>query len=102
MAAKAKTKVRRKRGMPTIPVAVVAGFIPTIRGLYHNRASWTGMGYWLMEGWTGIDPGSKKFIFSHLWRGALPVLLGGVVHMVANRFGVNRALSRARIPVIRL
>jgi hypothetical protein len=31
-----------------------------------------------------------------------PVLLGTVVHKIANKLGVNRAIARAGIPIVRI
>lgn len=109
----AKTKTRRRyfprrsfrpRSKPkmTLPLAVVAGFMPTGVGLWNRRNSPTEMGNFLQRGWTGIEPGTGKFNFANLRLGAVPAVAGFAAHMVASKIGLNRAIARARIPFIRI
>jgi len=100
-------KKTRKHSKPqmTIPLAVVAGFVPLAKDVYTGYTSYgvTGAGHYLVGGITGYDTNTGKFNLpwaaSHFW---LPVGAGLVVHKLAGRFGINRALSRAGIPLLRI
>jgi len=100
-------KKTRKHSKPqmTIPLAVVAGFVPLAKDVYTGYTSYgvPGAGHYLVGGITGYDTNTGKFNLpwaaSHFW---LPVGAGLVVHKLAGRFGINRALSRAGIPLLRI
>lgn len=99
-----KKKSRRRRGGTTIPLAIVAGFAP--------------LASWILSGWkagglqgalkegtlalTGVYTADGKFYPQYLSRGAYPILIGMAVHFLAKRFGVNRVLARAGVPLIRV
>jgi len=108
--AKAKTKVRRVYVRPkrkyhkpkmTIPIAVIAGFAP----LAVNGANWVkGLGW--TEGLgvaastlTGYNLANGKFYAGNLKFGALPIVIGLIIHKLANKFGINRQLSRTGLPI---
>lgn len=101
----AKKKKHRKKAAMTMPLAVVAGFVPP--GLIVYRESQGGRG---IQGgamaasriFLGYDSGTAKWDFSQLQYGFGPVLVGFGVHKVAQMLGVNRALAAARIPFIRI
>jgi len=92
-------RVTRKKQF-TLPLAVVAGFIPPAVGAWNRRSSPTAMGNYLLAGFTGIDNG--KFNPAALRYAALPIMGGFVAHKVASMIGINRALANARIPIIRI
>lgn len=92
----------RRRPRMTLPMAVVAGFVPTAVGVWNRRSSGTEISNYLQRGWTGIEPGTGTFNFANLRKGAFPAVAGYFVHMIASKLGVNRALGRARIPLIRI
>ncbi len=96
-------KHHRKQGM-TIPLAVVGGFAPlTIATVNGFRAG--GMQYGadrLVWGLTGYSPTAGRWDVNGLRVGALPIGVGFLIHSLASRLGINRALSRARIPFIRI
>lgn len=98
---KAKSKGRRRPRM-TIPMAVVGGFVPTAIGVWARRENPTEIGAFLQRGWTGVEPSTGKFNLANLRLGAVPVLAGFIVHILASKFGVNRAIARAGIPLIRI
>jgi hypothetical protein len=51
----------------------------------------------------GVDFWNKQFNLGWMMTGLFPIIAGGVIHrFVGGRLGVNRALARAGIPVIRL
>jgi hypothetical protein len=91
--------IRRKSKM-TLPVAVVAGFIPPILGAWSRRSNPTEVGTYLQAGFTGVSNG--QFSLSNLRMGLLPVAAGFAVHTIASKLGVNRAIGAARIPFIRV
>lgn len=108
----AKTKSRRRRYFGgrsrtyharkmTIPLAVVAGFVPTAVGVWNRRASGTEVANYLQAGFTGIGT-DGKFNLANLRVGLVPVLAGFGVHKIASMFGVNRAIGRSGIPFIRI
>lgn len=86
----------------TLPIAVVAGFMPTAVGIWNRRSSGTEIGNFLQRGYTGIEPGTGRFNFANLRLGAMPALAGFVAHAVASKIGVNRVIAQARIPFIRI
>jgi len=51
--------------------------------------------------WTGLDE-SNNFNASLMRQGLVPALMGFLVHMIAGRLGVNRAIGRAGIPLVRI
>lgn len=109
--AKARGRSRRRyfprmrmhrKARTTIPIAVVAGFIPPVLGVWNRRSSATEMGNFIMEGFTGWSPGTNSWSFANLRLGMLPVVAGFLAHMVAGKLGINRVLARANIPLIRI
>ena len=108
---KVKTSVRRRsfrsfsrtRSKPkmTIPLAVVAGFVPTVVGVWNRRSSGNAISEYLQSSFTGIGS-DGKFRFESLKAGMLPIVAGFAVHKIAGMLGVNRAIARARIPLIRI
>lgn len=106
-----KAVVRRKRYFPrrrhgkakfTLPMAVVAGFVPVAVGVYNRRGSPQAIGDYLQQGFTGITPGTGQFNLANLRIGLLPVLAGFLVHLIASKIGINRVIGRAGIPVLRI
>lgn len=102
--AKKKANPRRRRNGITVPIAVVAGFIPG----FYNVAEHT-----RLYGWRGgiKEMGRIYMAFDHttgnwdwdwLKYGTIPILIGLLAHNLIGRgLGLNRALARARLPVIR-
>jgi len=86
----------------TLPLAVVAGFVPVGVGIWNRRSSAQGIADYLQAGFTGITPGTGQFSFANLKQGLMPVTAGFLVHMVAGKLGINRAIARAGIPLIRI
>lgn len=93
-----------KPGM-TIPIAVVAGFMPAVNGVWNRRSSLTEISNFLFSSFTGITPGAtgvSGFSFANMMPGLIPVIAGFVAHGLASKLGVNRAIARAGIPFIRI
>lgn len=113
MATKAVTKyryrtrvvrARSRRSGVTLPVAVLAGFAPTAVAAY---AGWRGSGvdglvHNLVMRLTGFSTDKGTFHAQQLMYGWGPILLGMLAHKAANRFGVNRALANAGVPLLRI
>lgn len=102
--AKAKARRRHSAGM-TIPLAVVAGFGPII------SHTWTGFQTGGVAGalndlsayTTGYVPADNQWKPAHMLEGLGPVIAGIMVHkIVGGKLGVNRMLSSAGIPLVRL
>lgn len=103
MARKGKSKRRSRAGF-TLPLAVVAGFLPLgIHAVDDYRVGGiTHVGKGLTVRTTGYMVDTGKFELKYLTQGLLPILAGLVAHKVAGRLGVNRALGRARVPFLRI
>jgi len=100
----ASKKGRRRGGKSfTLPLAVVAGLAPGLSQLW--RAKDYGMrqvANVASRDYIGYDPESNRITGAYLGYGLLPLLLGFLVHTVAGKIGINRALGRAGIPILRL
>lgn len=95
-------RASRRSGM-TVPVAVLAGFAP-LAGMVIHGIKTGGLEYGLQElstYTTGYIPQENRWSFPHLAKGMAPVLAGVLVHKLAGRFGVNRALASAGVPFLR-
>ena len=86
----------------TIPLAIVAGLVPAVVGVWNRRSSGQAVSDYLQQSFTGITPGTGAFNLANLRGGLMPIIAGFGVHMVASKLGVNRAIARARIPFIRI
>lgn len=95
-------RATRRAARMTLPMAIVGGFVPVVMGLWNRRSNATEMGNYLQRGFTGVEPGTNRFVFSNLRLGAVPLAAGFAVHMLASKLGFNRALGRARLPLIRI
>ena len=56
----------------------------------------------LSQSYTGWSFVNNQWYGDNLMRGLLPLAIGLGLHFVASKLGVNRALGRARVPVLRL
>lgn len=103
--AKRRTIRRYHKPQPTVPVAVLAGFAPLAKDVVQGYQSggFSGAAHYLVGGVTGIDTNTGKWnwpwALTHFW---IPVAAGIAVHKVANKMGVNRVLSRAGVPFLRV
>jgi len=93
-------RVVRSKAKMTIPLSVVAGFVPLAVGVWNRRSSGTAVADYLQSSFTGVTNG--QFNFANLKTGLLPIVLGFTVHKMAGAFGINKAIARARIPFIRI
>ena len=98
----AKNIRRRASAKMTIPLAVVAGFVPIVKGVWDRRTSTSEMTRYLTVSTTGYDPVAKRWTAQYLGEGTGSILGGMAIHWAANKLGINRMLGRARIPLIRI
>lgn len=94
-------KRTHSRPKMTIPLAVVAGFVPVVVGVWNRRNSGTEIGNYLQSSFTGVGS-DGKFNLQNLKTGLLPIGAGFIVHTLAGKLGINRAIARARIPFLRI
>lgn len=103
--ARARTKARtRRRAKFTLPVAVIAGFLPGVSSALTALQTYgfNGLSVQVSRDYLGYDPQSKGWYPRLMWGGTAPLAIGLIVHKVASMLGVNRALGRAGIPFIRI
>lgn len=98
----AKKKGKRRKAQMTLPLAVVAGFLPAGGKIYAARGSVEDMSETASRIFTGFDPGSGNWDFEDMKYGIAPVFVGFMVHKIASGLGINRALGAARVPFIRI
>ena len=102
--AKEKPKHHRSKGM-TIPLAVVAGMMPTAAyamACYKNGGLGAA-GDGLIESFTGYSPAVRQWHGERFMAGTGMMVLGVLVHkIVGGQLGINRALSRAGVPFLRV
>jgi len=85
----------------TIPLSIVAGFVPVVVGVWNRRSSGQAVSDYLQSSFTGIGS-DGKFSFTNLKGGLMPIVAGFAVHKVAGMIGINKALARARVPFLRI
>lgn len=99
-----KAKHHRKAGL-TVPLAVIGGLVPMatdIMAAYKAGGAQCAVEHVSMCT-TGYDPSDGKvklgFAMQKLYG---PLFLGMMVHKLAGRLGVNRMLSGAGVPLLRV
>ena len=113
----------RKKTKTTIPLAIIAGFVTGATDVWRHGSDFgwipkTGgsPGYaansgvsTLMADFFGIASADYQAVFNtgaftsqRLGRGLYQVLLGFAAHWGANKIGLNRMLSRMKVPLIRI
>lgn len=92
----------RRHAKPRIPLAVVAGFVPLATFAYEGfqAGGLSNAGARVAQRLTGYDSSAHVFIWKELMLGWGPILTGIVLHKVASRLGVNRALAKSGIPFV--
>lgn len=98
-----KARRHHRAGM-TVPVAVLAGFGPLLmagmEGYQYNGFS--GVTKRLTLGLTGYNTEDHKWYPGEVLKVAAPIVGGILVHKLAGRLGINRALGRAGVPFLRV
>lgn len=98
-----RATVRRKKPQMTVPLAVVAGFIPPAAFLWSHKDSGPAvLANDVGRIFTGWDGATSSWSWRNLRLGAFPVLGGFAIHMLAGRIGLNRVLARAGVPLLRI
>jgi hypothetical protein len=100
-----KTKKRSsKRNGFTLPLAIVAGFMPLATNVISvSSQGWEPMSWMATQAITGYDTRTKKWWSGNLMKGTVPIILGMLAHkIIGGKLGVNRSLAAAGIPFIRL
>jgi len=100
----AKKKHRRK-AQATLPLAVVAGFVPPARIIWAESRDGRGIEGGAVAAsriFLGYDSTNARWDFQQLQYGFGPILMGFAIHKVAQMVGINRALAAARIPFVRI
>lgn len=100
-----KSNGKRRKTKLTIPIAVVAGFVPLTMGTYISFST-SGMnaGFDTLSRYlTGYSPVTKKWNLWDMKCGTFAIAGGMLVHwLVGGKLGVNRMLARAGIPLLRI
>lgn len=99
-----KGKPKRRGGGFTLPLAVVGGFVPLAVHAVddYQVGGITHLGKGIAVRTTGYMVDTGKFELKYLSQGLFPILAGLVVHKVASKMGVNRALARSGVPFFRI
>lgn len=102
----AKAKKFKAKQKMTIPVAVVAGFGVPAGRLVNDWFKYRDVNIVTREAgqfFTGYDWTTGQFNMASLRFGLVPVIAGTLVHkFIGGKLGVNRALAKAKIPLLRL
>jgi hypothetical protein len=90
----------RKSGFK-IPLGIVAGFVPGVAwaGEAVQAGNWNGAMERVTLAYTGIRPNPFTFTTGYLGKGLYPLLFGVMAHTLADRFGINKAISKLGLPV---
>lgn len=98
-----KKKRGRGRKQFTLPLAVVAGLAPAAIDLWdHRNAGAQGFMAEVGRIFTGWDYWSASWNPALMRWGTIPIVAGGLIHMGANKLGLNRMIARAGVPFIRI
>ena len=102
--AKKRSRKGRRNHSTIIPIAVVAGLIPlalTAKRGWDNEGI-VGAGKETLFAMSGYHYDTRQYHLDYMKNGLFPILGGVMVHWLASKLGVNRALGRARIPLLRI
>jgi len=94
----------RSAAKMTVPLAVIGGFVPLgVRSYNGFKANgWVGGLDGISSGLTGYSVFDQKWHPEIMMQYTAPIIGGFLVHWLAGRLGVNRALGRAKVPFIRI
>ena len=100
---------RRSKAGFKLPLAVVAGFTPLAykmwSGFKSTDPNYGGIFGAFREGAQqfGIDPVTGGGVnFAQTARGLTPIVAGFLIHKLASKLGINRAIAQAGIPFVRI
>jgi len=94
----------RRTSKMTIPLAIVAGFAPPMLSIIDQARVFglKGAGVEASKIFTGWNPETGRWEPGWLKWGAGPIVIGFLAHKLASMIGINRALARMKIPLIRI
>ena len=92
-------KKSHSRGKTTLPIAIVAPV--AVVAFKVGKDLMAGNTLDVQQSLTGIGP-DGKFYSQFVIGTYTPIVAGAAIHWAAGRFGVNKMLGRARIPLIRV
>lgn len=97
-------KKRRRKAQATISMSMAAGIIAGLYtpGTYLLSGDTRNSMRFLSRNYTGYDPMEGRFYTGDMKKGLVPLAVGALVHKIAGRTGINRALGRAGLPFIRI
>jgi hypothetical protein len=82
----------------TLPLAVVGGFMPLAVNTFNvSSGGFPRMGWMVTQAMTGYDTDTNHWWMGNLSKGLFPIMGGFLIHKVASKFGINRALAAARV-----
>jgi len=100
-----KRMTHRKKTSFTLPLAVVAGFMPMGWQVWQHAkiGDYANIPLAISEGLTGYNYIDRSWSLGNLKSGLLPIGLGFAVHKyIGGTLGLNRMIARAGIPFIRI
>ncbi len=100
--ARARSGRRGHRAKFTVPIAVIGGFAPLVMGMWNRRSQPQEVARFLTVATTGYDYVGHRWTGEFLGQGAGSILAGFLVHSIANKVGINRALAKAGVPLFRI
>lgn len=99
-----KRAKRRSKGGMTLPIAVLAGFVPLALNAKkdYDDGGLQVLGKGLVLRTTGMNTETLKWMPEYLMQGVGPIVVGVFVHKLASKLGINRGLARAGVPFLRV
>lgn len=114
-------KKKRSRGKKsfTLPIAIIGGVLPGVVDVVNNSMA-NGITYSqkgspdngiavLLRNYIGIQTpetrakyGTGAWSPTFMYAGMWPLLGGSLVHYIAGKFGINRMLAKAHVPILRI
>ena len=108
--ANTKVRVKRHKKKFTIPLAIVAGFIPMALDIKHGIDDGNGVlqsASHTLTALFGIDTYAAAKDRTPRWNvaqaaGTPAIVMGFLAHFAAQKLGINRMLANAGIPIVRI
>lgn len=100
-------RVRRGASKMTIPVAPIAGIAgalsPAINAALQGKFAGPDSALsWATTRLTGYNDQTGQWSYQEMLNGWKPIVAGFLAHKLAGMLGVNAALGRAKIPLLRV
>lgn len=105
-----RSRPKRRHGRPkaTLSLGILAGLAPTAAFAYDgfkvggDQGGIVEAAHRVTMRLTGYEWKGGVWSAAEFTKGWVPLLVGAFVHKTANRFGVNRMIARAGIPLLRI